>query len=69
MLVFNDEILTSGSQDGSIKVWDLTQGKLKYTFDKTNGISFIFLVHLNKSFTGRTFFTSRRTQRCDSKHD
>ncbi len=29
--------MASGSSDCSIKIWDLTQGSLKFTFDKTNG--------------------------------
>jgi WD40 repeat protein len=28
--------LASGSADMSIKIWDITSGSLKYTFDRTN---------------------------------
>ena len=30
-------LLASGSDDNTIKIWEVTNGKLKYTFDQTNG--------------------------------
>ena len=34
--------LASSADDETIKIWDITNGKLKYTFDKSNGHSGLY---------------------------
>ena len=34
---YSVDFLASGSVDGTVKIWDVTNGKLKYTFDRSNG--------------------------------